>query len=135
MKINLPARDKTPSPQKRGRTEGQSKSPERKGFPTTPRSIEKQKKILAARLKKAMEDNIRLHAHNKCLKETNTQLMDTFAQKDSVYQTHKKLNSNARREVNFKKILFEKIRDNIMNLDPRERFQESNLKGLVKYAK
>jgi hypothetical protein len=137
MKISIPKKEQTPSPQKRGRTmnDGRSQSPEKKGFPTTPRSIEKQKKILGAKLKKAMDDNIRLHAHNRCLKETNTNLMDTFAQKDKVYQTHKQLNSNARREINFKQIYFEKIRDNIMNLDPRERFQEANLKGLVKYAK
>jgi len=43
----------------------------KKGFPTTPRSIEKQKKALAHKLKKAMDDNMRLHAHNRTLNEKN----------------------------------------------------------------
>ena len=66
---------RTPSPMKKGGSPSKNPSPtmsaEKKGFPTTPRSIEKQKKILAARLKKAMDENIKLKAHNQCLKETN----------------------------------------------------------------
>ena len=42
-----------------------------KGFPTTPRSIEKQKKTLIHKLKKVMEDNMRLHAHNRTLNDKN----------------------------------------------------------------
>jgi len=69
-----------------------------------------------------MDDNIRLHAHNRCLKETNTKILDNFACKDVEYQKHKTLNSNARREINFKELLFERVKDNLMNLDPREKF-------------
>jgi len=82
-----------------------------------------------------MDDNIRLNAHNRCLKETNNGLMETFAKKDIDFQVQKSLNSNARREVNFKKLMFETIKDTICDLDPREKFQESNLRGLIKYGK
>jgi hypothetical protein len=69
------------------------------------------------------------------LKETNQKFLDAFAEKDQEYQKHTQLNSNARREINFKAAMFEQIRQSIMNLDPRERFQESNLRGLKAYAK
>ena len=82
MKLNIPRNQKTPSPSKRGRSQGSAGSPEKKGFPTTPRSIEKQKKQIAHKLKRAMDDNIRLHAHNRCLKETNVKILDTFAGMD-----------------------------------------------------
>jgi len=32
-------------------------------------------------------------------------------------------------------MLFERVKENIVNIDPRERFQEANLRSLVKYAK
>ena len=107
----------------------------KKGFPTTPNSIEKRKKDLAHKLKRAMDDNIRLHAHNRCLKEKNEVYLDAFAQKDQENQKHKQLNSNARKQLNFKVLIFHKIRENLSNLDAREQFQEKNLKGLVKFAK
>lgn len=67
MKLNLPVQDSSPS---RGRPRDNS-GPGNKAFPQTPRSIEKQRKILAAKLKKAMEDNMRVKAHNRILKDNN----------------------------------------------------------------
>lgn len=45
------------------------------------------------------------------------------------------MNINARRELNFKVLVFHKIQENLVKLDQRERFQHKNLRGLVKYAK
>ena len=39
------------------------------------------------------------------------------------------------RELNFKILIFHKIKDNLSKLDDRERFQHKNLRGLVKFAK
>jgi hypothetical protein len=39
------------------------------------------------------------------------------------------------RELNFKVLIFHKIKDNLSKLDDRERFQHQNLRGLVKFAK
>ena len=44
-------------------------------FPTTPRSVEKQKKILQARLKRLMEHNFRLNAQNQVLNTNSKQLL------------------------------------------------------------
>ena len=90
FKINIPKGSGSPSPKKRGvsaLSHGSfGASPEKKrGFPTTPRAFEKQKKILAGRLKKAMDDNIRLHAHNRCLKERNIKFLDMFASTDTEF--------------------------------------------------
>ncbi len=67
MKIALPAQ--------RSASKGRGRSTEQtdgKGkFPQTPRSIEKQKKILQNNLKKAMEKNVKLKAHNRLMKEKN----------------------------------------------------------------
>lgn len=52
------------------------KKKERNTFPTTPRSVEKQKKMLGARLKRLMEQHLRLTATNKMLKGTNKTLID-----------------------------------------------------------
>lgn len=68
MKLNLPVQNRSNS---RGRPRDNSGGRENKPFPQTPRSIEKQRKILAAKLKKAMEDNLRVKAHNRILKDTN----------------------------------------------------------------
>jgi hypothetical protein len=38
--------------------------------------VEKQKKILSTRLKRLMENNLRLNATNKMLKSTNRNLLD-----------------------------------------------------------
>jgi hypothetical protein len=78
MKLSLPKNGSTSKV--RGRSDT---SPEKKkAFPTTPRSIEKQKKIMQTNLKKAMETNLRLKAHNRCLKDTNQKYLDVFADKD-----------------------------------------------------
>ena len=53
-----------------------TKKRERNTFPTTPRSVEKQKKMLGARLKRLMENHLRLTATNKMLKGMNTTLLD-----------------------------------------------------------
>ena len=47
------------------------KKKQKNTFPSTPRSVEKQKKILQARLKRLMEANLRLTATNKMLKGQN----------------------------------------------------------------
>ena len=82
-----------------------------------------------------METNLRLKAHNRCLKDTNQKYLDAFAEKDIECQKQKRLNSNAMRELNFKVLIFHKIKDNLSKLDERERFQHQNLRGLVKFAK
>ena len=69
-----------------------------------------------------MEDNIRLKAHNRCLKDKNEMYISSFAARDVESQKHKSLNSNARRELNFKIIIFNKIKDNLSSLDVRETF-------------
>ena len=53
-----------------------TKRRERNTFPTTPRSVEKQKKLIGARLKRLMENHLRLTATNKMLKGTNKALLD-----------------------------------------------------------
>ena len=109
IKISLPKGGGTSKT--RGRSNG---SPEKKkAFPTTPRSIEKQKKILQANLKKVMETNLRLKAHNRCLKDTNQKYLDVFAGKDVECQKQKQLNQNAMRELNFKVLIFHKIKENL----------------------
>ena len=69
-----------------------------------------------------MEDNIRLKADNRCLKEKNETYLTAFAARDVESQKHKALNSNARRELNFKIVIFNKIKDNLSNIDQRETF-------------
>jgi hypothetical protein len=69
-----------------------------------------------------MEANIKLKAHNRCLKEQNQNFLDVFAEKDTDCQTKKKLNANAMRELNFKVLIFHKIKENLSKLDDRERF-------------
>ena len=69
-----PTRNQSPNQQKQFRTP--TKKRERNTFPTTPRSVEKQKKMLGARLKRLMEQHLRLNATNKMLKATNQTLLD-----------------------------------------------------------
>ena len=52
------------------------KKRERNTFPTTPRSVEKQKKMLGSRLKRLMENHLRLTATNKMLKGMNKTMLD-----------------------------------------------------------
>lgn len=42
-----------------------------KKFPSTPRSVEKQKAIMATKLKRLLEQNLRLKSTNEILKENN----------------------------------------------------------------
>ncbi len=53
-----------------------TKKRERNTFPTTPRSVEKQKKLIGGRLKRLMENHLRLQATNKMLKSTNATMLD-----------------------------------------------------------
>ena len=69
-----------------------------------------------------MDDNMRLHAHNRTLNEKNQMFLDAFSYKDQVRTKNIDLNSNARRELNFKIIVFHKIKENLTGLDSRERF-------------
>lgn len=63
-----------------GRQNAQFRTPtkrkEKNTFPTTPRSVEKQKKMLQARLKRLMENHLRMTATNKMLSNTNKMLLD-----------------------------------------------------------
>ena len=78
--------------------------------------------MLKRDLKRAMDDNVRLKAHNKLIKEQNERYMEAFAQKDVTRQKGHQLNSNAQREINFKILIFHKIKDNLMDVENRERF-------------
>ena len=82
-----------------------------------------------------MEANVRLKADNRIMKNANQKYLDEFAGKDVECQKQKKLNSNAMRELNFKVLIFHKIKDNLSKLDDREHYQHKNLQGLVKFAK
>ena len=95
---------------------------EKRGFPTTPNSQEKQKTMLFKQLKKALEDNIKLKDDYKTLKNHNDKYLDAFAVKDQQTQKHKILNSNAKRELNFKILVFHKIKENLSKVDEREKF-------------
>ena len=69
------------SPDRKGR-DGKSefrtptKKKDKNTFPTTPRSVEKQKKMLGARLKRLMEQHLRMEATNKMLTKQNKALFD-----------------------------------------------------------
>ena len=102
---------------------------------STPRSIEKHRKALQAKLKKAMEENIRLKEYNQQLKDTNYRYLQMFGGKESATLKAGRLNIAGHRELNYKVLVFHKIRDNLEGLKDRENFQDKNLKGLVKYAK
>ena len=67
LKIRIPAQRS--ASKGRGRSTEQAEG--KRQFPTTPNSIEKQKKMLQATLKKAMERNVKLKAHNRIMKEKN----------------------------------------------------------------
>ena len=72
---------KSKSPDRRGRDgKGEFRTPTKKKdkntFPTTPRSVEKQKKMLGARLKRLMEQHLRMSATNKMLTKQNKALFD-----------------------------------------------------------
>lgn len=45
------------------------------------------------------------------------------------------MNIAGNRELNYKVLVFYKIKDNLDKLNSREQFQEKNLRGLVKFAK
>ena len=88
MKINLPVKREagSGSPTKRGRSIGsENRSNKKSGFPTTPRSMEKQKKIVANTLRIEMDTNVRYKAHNRSLKEANSDFLDNFAMKDQEF--------------------------------------------------
>lgn len=73
--LNLLGQGNSPERQHGFRTPPKKKD-HRNGFPTTPRSVEKQKKMLQARLKRLMENNLRLTATNKILKTNNKNLVE-----------------------------------------------------------
>jgi hypothetical protein len=50
---------------------GSRKKNMEKKFPSTPRSVEKQKAIMATKLKRLLEQNLRLKSTNEILKENN----------------------------------------------------------------
>jgi hypothetical protein len=134
LKISI-AKPNTPSPHRRGRSldKGAKKSGVKK--PLTPNSVEKQQKNLQHAMKIEIDKNVRLKAHNKIQKETNLRIIDNFESRDIQFQNQRKLNSNARLEIDYKEKLFERVRVNLASLNPRELFMHKNLQGLVKYAK
>lgn len=66
------------SPSKSTRADFRSprKKEKSRGFPTTPRSAEKQKNTLMTKLRRLMEQNLRLAAQNQSLKQNNKHLLD-----------------------------------------------------------
>ena len=102
---------------------------------TTPRSIEKHRKALQAKLKMAMEKNIMLKEKNANLKETNNRYLQVFGGKEMKTIKADRLSTNGKRELNYQVLVYHKIQDNLDRLHQRESFQEKNLRGLVKYAK
>ena len=69
--LKSPSRGKSKS---RSRSKG--KGAANQGFPTTPRALEKQKKMLQSKLKRLMEGNLRLQATNKTLQQQNRHHLD-----------------------------------------------------------
>lgn len=124
------------------KTRGRSKGSKDKGdggrriiTMSTPRSIEKHRKALQNKLRKAMEENIKLKEQNSNLKETNHRYLQVFGGKEQQTLKAQRLTTAANRELNYKVLVFHKIQDNLNRLNSRESFQEKNLRGLVKYAK
>lgn len=71
----------------RGRSKGKDRggagdSGKRKITMSTPRSIEKHKKALQNKLRKAMDENIRLKEYNKTLQENNNRYLKAFGGKE-----------------------------------------------------
>ena len=102
---------------------------------TTPRSIEKHRKALQTKLRKAMEENIRLKEYNETLKDTNHRYLQVFGGKEKQTLKADRLTVAGKRELNYKVLVYQKIHDNLDKLNGRESFQEKNIRGLVKYAK
>lgn len=100
LKGGAPTRGRSPPNSK------QVKTGEKRIELKTPRSIEKHKKGLQAKLKRAMEENVRLKNQNGFLKETNQKHLDIFAIKDHINYKEKLLNLNASREITFKIVTF-----------------------------
>ena len=85
MKLDVSKVNRSPSPTKRGKSMGRGsdqKSGKKSIIPTTPRSMDKQRKIIANVLRIEMDTNTRYKAHNRSLKEANRELLDMFAMKD-----------------------------------------------------
>ena len=72
-----PSRQASPT-SKSGRVDPRTpkKREKSRGFPTTPRSAEKQKNTLMLKLRRLMEQNMRLAATNNQLKGNNKHLLD-----------------------------------------------------------
>jgi len=70
-KISIPKKgSKSRSPNPRGRSNSPGSGKRITEFrKLTPNSIEKQRNMLKRDLKRAMEDNVRLKAHNRLIKE------------------------------------------------------------------
>ena len=124
----------------RGRSKGKDKggttdSGRRKITMSTPRSIEKHKKALQTKLRQAMDENIRLKEYNGVLQEKNNRFLKAFGGKEEQTSKTGRLNIAGNRELNYKVLVFYKIKDNLDKLTNREQYQEKNLRGLVKFAK
>lgn len=81
-KINIAKTQSPPSHKRTTSIGSEAKSNKKTTIPTTPRSMDKQRKIIANQLRVEMNDNIRLKAHNRSLKEANRDFLDEFASKD-----------------------------------------------------
>ena len=88
----------------------------------TPRSIDKHKKDLQAKLKKAIERNQELKEINADLKEKNNRYLAIFGGKESETKRTGRLNIAGNRELHYKVLVFYKIKDNLNRLHGRESF-------------
>ena len=69
-----------------------------------------------------MEENVRLKEYNKTLKDQNEKYLDAFTVRNSLNQGTVRLNIAGNRELQYRVLVFHKIKDNLTKLEHRERF-------------
>ena len=127
------------------------KKRERNTFPTTPRSVEKQKNMIGTRLKRLMENHLRLTATNKMLNGMNKTSLDHAVVSNSyMFLSHQcivvknaevtchsqqALVSKAQHEKIFQEARINIRRQYVDKIDQRDLAQEKNIRGLVRYSK
>ena len=67
-----------------------------------------------------MDENIRLKEYNAALKEKNKRFLDAFGGKEDDAKKTGRLNIAGNRELNYKVLVFYKIKDNLDRLNTRE---------------
>ena len=91
--------------------------------------------MLGARLKRLMENHLRLTATNKMLKGTNTTLLDQACQAEMGCNNQQILVTKATHERIFQEERIDVRRQFVGKIETRDVSQEKNLKNLVRYAK